>query len=87
MNNLELQGKDLWYVDLVNYLVASESLAYFKKHQIDKLRSEAKYYAWDDPYLWCMCSDQVIRHCVHEHEIPSILQFCHTLTCSGHFGL
>ncbi|XP_027348133.1 uncharacterized protein LOC113859603 [Abrus precatorius] len=48
---LELRGKDPWYADLVNYLVASELPAYFKKHQIEKLRSEAKYYVWDDPYL------------------------------------
>ena len=83
---LQLQGKDPWYADLVNYLVAAELPAYFKKHQIDKLRSEAKYYMWDDPYLWRMCSDQVIRRCVHESEMPSILQFCHTLACGGHFG-
>ncbi|XP_027356740.1 uncharacterized protein LOC113866049 [Abrus precatorius] len=83
---LELRGKDPWYADLVNYLVASELLAYFKKHQIEKLRSEAKYYVWDDPYLWRMCSDQIIRRCVHELEIPSILHFCHTLACGGHIG-
>ena len=41
---------------------------------------------WDDPYLWRMCSDQIIRHCVHELEIPSILHFCHTLAYGGHFG-
>ena len=69
----QLQDKDPWYADLVNYLVASEIPAYLKKHQINKLKSEAKYYVWDDPYLWRMCSDQVIRRCVPEFEHSSIL--------------
>ncbi|XP_027351173.1 uncharacterized protein LOC113862282 [Abrus precatorius] len=63
-----------------------QTLEPLPSHQIEKLKSEAKYYVWDDPYLWRMCSDQVIRRCVHELEIPSILQFCHTLAYEGHFG-
>ncbi|RDX65592.1 Pro-Pol polyprotein, partial [Mucuna pruriens] len=27
----------------------------------EKLQSDAKYYIWDDPYLWRLCSDKVIR--------------------------
>ncbi|RDX91932.1 hypothetical protein CR513_25999, partial [Mucuna pruriens] len=26
----------------------------------EKLQSDAKYYIWDDPYIWRLCSDQVI---------------------------
>ncbi|KAK4390333.1 hypothetical protein Sango_2096600 [Sesamum angolense] len=26
-----------------------------------KIRSDAKYYVWDDPYLWKYCSDQIIK--------------------------
>ncbi|XP_031274739.1 uncharacterized protein LOC116133192 [Pistacia vera] len=29
--------------------------------QRDKMKSDAKYYVWDDPYLWKHCADQVIR--------------------------
>ena len=72
--------------ELVNYLVASELPTYLTKHQIDKLRSEAKYYIWDDPYFWRLCGDQVIRCCVHDFEIHSILHFCHSLASGGHFG-
>ena len=32
------------------------------------------------------CADQVIRRCVPEYEMGSILNHCHTLSCGGHFG-
>ncbi|KAK2402969.1 hypothetical protein QL285_052449 [Trifolium repens] len=82
---LLVHGKNPWYADLVNYLAASE-LPDCSKHRINKLKSEVKYYIWDDPHLWRICADQVIRRCVSDHEFQSILNFCHTLACGGHFG-
>ena len=32
------------------------------------------------------CVDQIIRRCVPESEHHSILTFCHSETCGGHFG-
>ncbi|RDX66127.1 Retrovirus-related Pol polyprotein from transposon 17.6, partial [Mucuna pruriens] len=37
----------------------------------EKIRSEAKYYVWDDPYLWRLCSDKIIRRCIPDTEINS----------------
>ncbi|GJU07337.1 uncharacterized protein Tco_1123767 [Tanacetum coccineum] len=54
--------------------------------QQNKIKSDAKYYVWDDPHLWKHCSDQVIRSCVNDNEIQSILEFCHSHVCGGHFG-
>nr|XP_027096224.1 uncharacterized protein LOC113716126 [Coffea arabica] len=34
------------------------------KSKRDKLKSDAKYFIWDDPYLWKRCADQVMRRCV-----------------------
>ena len=31
------------------------------------------------------CANQVIRRCVPEEEIESILTHCHALACGGHF--
>ena len=81
-----LHGKDPWYADLVNYLVAKEIPKHFTKSQIAKLKSDAKHYIWDEPYLWKTCSDQIIRRCVPDHEVQSVLTFCHSLACGGHFG-
>ncbi|XP_027151908.1 uncharacterized protein LOC113751965 [Coffea eugenioides] len=47
-----LNSKLPWYADLVNYLVTSKIPAGWPKAKIDKLRSDAKYFIWDDLYLW-----------------------------------
>ncbi|RDX79905.1 Gag-Pol polyprotein, partial [Mucuna pruriens] len=45
----------------------------------DKIKSDAKYYVWDDPYLWKFCSDQVIHNCIPDYEIQSV-------AIMGHIG-
>nr|XP_027067453.1 uncharacterized protein LOC113693070 [Coffea arabica] len=75
-----------WYADLVNYLVTGKFSVGWPKSKRDKLESDAKYFIWDDPYLWKKCADQVMRRCVSEVEFQSILAFCHTFACGGHFG-
>ncbi|KAL0370479.1 UNVERIFIED_CONTAM: Retrovirus-related Pol polyprotein from transposon.6 [Sesamum angustifolium] len=59
-----------WYADLVNFLVTGTLPRDLSRARKDKIRSEAKYFVWDDPYLWKFCSDQLIRRCVPETEIP-----------------
>jgi len=44
------------------------------------------YYIWDNPYLWKMCNDQVTRRCILDHEIDSVLKFCHSSAPGGHLG-
>lgn len=75
-----------WYADIVNYLVTNSLPSDLSRAQREKIKSEAKYYLWDDPYLWRIGSDQVIRRCISQQEIPSVLQFCHSHACGGHFG-
>ncbi|XP_027183938.1 uncharacterized protein LOC113782233 [Coffea eugenioides] len=41
-----------WYADLVNFLVTNQLPAGWPKAKRDKLKSDDKYYIWDDPYLW-----------------------------------
>ena len=45
----------------------------------------SKYYFWDDPFLFRVCNDQIIRRCVPENEQEGILAFCHEMNCGGHF--
>ena len=75
-----------WYADLVNYLASTVVPPQASKIQICKLKSDAKYYIWDDPYLWKMCSDQIIRRYVHDSEIRNILFLCHNTLIRGHAG-
>ena len=81
-----LKGMIPWYADLVNHVVTGTMPSDFSKPKRDKLRSKAKYYFWEDLYLWKFCSDQIIRRCVPDSEIQSILNFCHDYACGGHFS-
>ncbi|XP_027152312.1 uncharacterized protein LOC113752399 [Coffea eugenioides] len=58
-----------WYADIVNFLVTDKFPAGWPKAKRDKLRSDAKSYIWDDPYLWKRGADQIIRRCVSENEL------------------
>ncbi|XP_028802716.1 uncharacterized protein LOC114757797 [Neltuma alba] len=75
-----------WYADIANYLAASVLPTDMNKHQLNKFKSDARFYIWDDPYLWHICNDQVIRRCIPDSEFESVLTFCHTLACGGHFS-
>ena len=75
-----------WYANIVNYLVTNMFPPGLSKAQRDKIKSDAKYFVWDDPYLWKHCAEKVIRRCVPENEIIPILTFCHSYACGGHFG-
>ncbi|KAI3445155.1 hypothetical protein Pfo_001820, partial [Paulownia fortunei] len=74
-----------WYADIVNFLVTRKLPDELTKAQKEKIKSDARYYIWDDPYLWKHYSDQVIRRCVHESDFISILKFWHSFACGGHF--
>ncbi|CAN6721074.1 unnamed protein product [Malus baccata var. baccata] len=83
---LSIKVSEPWYADLVNFFVSKQIPSSFTRHQRDKLRHDARFYVWDDPYLWKFCPDQIVRRCVHDSEFRSILSFCHTYACGGHFG-
>ncbi|GKF38048.1 reverse transcriptase domain-containing protein, partial [Tanacetum coccineum] len=44
---------------------------------------DVKHYFWDDPYLFRICADQVIRH---GQEAVDILTACHNGPTRGHHG-
>ncbi|RDX86566.1 hypothetical protein CR513_32090, partial [Mucuna pruriens] len=52
----------------------------------EKIKSDAKYYIWDDLYLWKGDSDQVIHRCIPNSKISSFLHFCHVVVGGGHHG-
>ncbi|KAM1695946.1 hypothetical protein ACFXTN_027529 [Malus domestica] len=76
---LSIKVSTPWYADLVNFLVSKQVPNTLSKAQHDKLRKEARFYVWDDPYLWKICPDQIVRRCVIESEFHSILSFCHSM--------
>nr|GEX32268.1 reverse transcriptase domain-containing protein [Tanacetum cinerariifolium] len=54
--------------------------------QKKKLFKDVKHYFWDDPYLFRICADQIIRWRVHGQEAIDILKACHEGPTEGHHG-
>nr|GEV20700.1 reverse transcriptase domain-containing protein [Tanacetum cinerariifolium] len=54
--------------------------------QKKKFFKDVKHYFWDDPYLFRICEDQIIRRCVHGQEAIDILKSCHEGPTGGHHG-
>ena len=75
-----------WFADYVNYLVDKVVPPEFNYQQKKRFFAHLKHYYWEEPILYRHCADQVIRRCVLEDEMTSILNHCHTLPCGGHFG-
>ena len=75
-----------WFADYVNYLVAKAIPPEFNYQKKKRFFAHLKHYYWEEPVLYRHCADQVIRRCVPEDEMYSILNHCHTLPCGGHFG-
>ncbi|CAN6542428.1 unnamed protein product [Malus baccata var. baccata] len=71
---MSVKVSEPWYADLVSKHVPSELL----KHQCDKLKKKARFYVWDDPYLWKYCPDQVIRRCQRTGNIGPKQQMSQT---------
>ena len=78
--------KSPWYADIVNYLAVGLTPEGWSKNEKDRFLAQIRHYFWEDPELFHICADNVIRRCVPEHEHQSILTFCHTLACGGHFS-
>nr|GEZ52417.1 reverse transcriptase domain-containing protein [Tanacetum cinerariifolium] len=52
--------------------------------QKKKFFKDIKHYFWDDPYLFQICADQIIRRYVHGQEAYDILKACHEGPTGGH---
>ncbi|RDX98105.1 Retrovirus-related Pol polyprotein from transposon 17.6, partial [Mucuna pruriens] len=82
---LQIAQSQPWFANICNFLVASTFPPGASKAYKAKLESEAKYYVWDDPYLWKFCNDQITRKCITDVKFLSILHFCYSALGGGHY--
>ncbi|GJS28484.1 reverse transcriptase domain-containing protein [Tanacetum coccineum] len=84
---MELTTKDIpWFADFANYLVGDIIPKWMTYQQKNKLFYDLKNYFWEDPYLFKVCSDGMIRRCVAGPETRTILDQCHYGPTGGHYG-
>ncbi|GKE36956.1 hypothetical protein Tco_1460361 [Tanacetum coccineum] len=54
-----------WFADIANYHAGNFIMKEMSSQQKKKFFKDAKHYFWDDPYLFQICMDQMIRRCVY----------------------
>ncbi|GJV60185.1 reverse transcriptase domain-containing protein [Tanacetum coccineum] len=72
------------FFDIANFHVGNFIVKGMSSQQKKKLFKDIKHYFWDDPYLFRICADQIIRRCVHGQEAFDILIACHEGPTGGH---
>ncbi|GJV52785.1 reverse transcriptase domain-containing protein [Tanacetum coccineum] len=75
-----------WFADIANYHDGNFIVKGMSSQQKKKFFKDVKHYFWDDPYLFRICADQMIRRCVHGQEAVDILTACHNRPTGGHHG-
>ncbi|GJW18779.1 reverse transcriptase domain-containing protein [Tanacetum coccineum] len=75
-----------WFADFANYHAGNFIVKGMSSQQKNKFFKDVKHYFWDDPFLFKICADQVIRRCVSGQEAFDILKACHSGPTGGHYG-
>nr|GEV80949.1 DNA-directed DNA polymerase [Tanacetum cinerariifolium] len=75
-----------WFADFANYHAGNFLVKGMSTQQKNKFFKDVKNYFWDDPFLFKVCADQVIRRCVHGKEALEILKAYHNGPTGEHHG-
>jgi len=75
-----------WFADMANFKVAGIIPGTMDWQQSRKLLKDSNQYIWDDPYLFKIGADNLMRRCVTNREAQNILWHCHNSPYGGHFN-
>ncbi|GJW93235.1 reverse transcriptase domain-containing protein [Tanacetum coccineum] len=75
-----------WFADYANFHAGNFIIKGMATQQKKKFFKDIKHYFWDDPYLFWISADQIIRLCVHGQEANDILKACHEGPTWGHYS-
>ena len=62
-----------WYADIANYLASGIVPYELSSIQKKKFFRDCRSYYWDEPLLFKICVDNMIRRCIPEKDQPSVL--------------
>ncbi|XP_020981468.1 uncharacterized protein LOC110272993 [Arachis duranensis] len=75
---LILVHKAPWFADIANFKATGDLPPGINKHQRRKFINDAKYFIWDEPYLFKKCSDGILMRCISKEEGREVLWNCHS---------
>jgi len=80
---LKVTDSTTWYANIVNFMVSG----YVPPGENKKmLIFECHRHLWDDPYMYKVCMDGLLRRCIPAAEALQIIEKCHTAAYGGHYG-
>jgi hypothetical protein len=80
---LKVSTTDPWYTNTINYIMAGYIPPEEDKKKITR---DSRLHLWDDPYLYRVCTDGLLRRCIPAFETWKILERCHSSPYGGHYG-
>ena len=81
---LKVTDSTPWYADIVNFMVSGYIPPRADKR---KLIHDSRCHLWDNPNLYRVCSDGLLRRCVPAAEGLQIIKHCHTTAYGGDVGV
>ena len=75
-----------WFAEMENFKAAGVIPDDYTWQQKKKFLKDSKHYVWDDPYLFKIGVDNLLRRCVTQEEARSILWHCHSSPYGGHYN-
>jgi len=75
-----------WFVEMANFKAAGALPDDLTWHQKKKFLRDSNYFVWDNPYLFKIGADNLLRRCITQGEAKSILWHCHNSPYGGHYN-
>ena len=75
-----------WFADLTNFKAARILPKDLNWQQKKKFLHDARFYVWDDPHLFKIGADNLLRRCATKEESKSLLWHNHNSPCGGHYS-
>ncbi|XP_075096279.1 uncharacterized protein LOC142174393 [Nicotiana tabacum] len=75
-----------WYADYVNFIASRVTPPELTPENRKRFLHDVRLYMWDEPFLYKLCADQLVRRCVPEEEMNAIVHSCHASPYEGHHG-
>ena len=80
---LRVTDSNPWYANIVNFMVSGYVPPCENRK---KLQTKSGRHLWDDPYLYRICADGLLRRCVPMTDGIQIIEKCHATPYGGHYG-